>query len=102
MCSLTWTGGVTILLFVTGVRPVTVGRRTAQGVFSPGPMERGLRPVLHDSNRHGGDQQQRHLHAAHAHPVQSGQLSRDVNRICRSISIYVVMFPFRAAVFIRL
>ena len=80
------------VLFVTGVGPVAVGRATAQGVFSPGPMERGLRPVLHDSNRHGGDQQQRHLHAAHAHPVQSGQLSRDVNRICRNISIYVVMF----------
>ena len=62
-----------VCVFVTGVRSVTVGRATAQGVFSAGPVGHDLRLVLHDSSRHGGDQQQRHLHAAHAHHVQSGQ-----------------------------
>ena len=50
-----------------------MGGATAEGVHRPGPVGHGLRPVLHHSGRHGGDQQQCHLHAAHAHPVQSGQ-----------------------------
>ena len=62
-------------LFVAGVRSVTLGRGTAESVHSPGQVGYGLRPVLHHSVRHGGDQQQRNLHAAHAYPVKPGQYS---------------------------
>ena len=62
-------------LFVAGVGSVTLGRGTAESVHSPGQVGYGLRPLLHHSVRHGGDQQQRNLHAAHAYPVQPGQYS---------------------------
>ena len=65
-----------------------MGGGTAEDVCSPGQMEHGFYSVLHYSGHHRGDQQQRHLYAAHAHPVQSGQYSLGLNHIYRTTSMY--------------